>query len=318
MDGRDPAREKKLTKMSTQAKLGQTFGAIGREYLEKRQKEGLAEATLKKKVWLFEQFEATLGNVPITSISSQEVFTLLDKVQQDRRETARRMRSLAGEVFNYAIATGRAVSNPTEALKRALLAPKVRHMPALVEVDDLKALLKAIDQSTGYPSTIGALRISPHLFQRPGEIRKMKWADLNFEDACWNIPASDMKKRRPHAVPLSRQAIGIIRDMELVRNGPFVFPAFHSAKSPISENTVNGALKRLGFKGLMTPHGFRSAASSLLNESGKWNPDAIERAMSRQVGSATAAIYNRSTYWSERVQMMQWWSDFLDELLKGP
>ena len=142
----------------------------------------------------------------------------------------------------------------------------------------------------------------------------MKWTDLDLDQGRWSVPAEDMKKRRPHEVPLSRQAIAIIREMELVRNGVYVFPAFHTGTRPISENTVNGALKRMGYKDVMTPHGFRATASSLLNESGKWNPDAIEKAMSRIVGSGVRAIYNRSTYWAERVEMMQWWSDRLDEL----
>lgn len=124
----------------------------------------------------------------------------------------------------------------------------------------------------------------------------------------------DMKMRKRHEVPLSRQALGIIHEMASLRNGPYVFPAFHRADRPISENTVNGALRRIGYEGKMTAHGFRSMASTLLNESSKWNPDAIEAALSHRVGTTTRAIYNRGTYWKERVDMMQWWSDWLDEL----
>ncbi|GGC11038.1 hypothetical protein GCM10011494_32220 [Novosphingobium endophyticum] len=233
------------------------------------------------------------------------------------RETTKRLRSVAGQVFNYAIATGRATNNPTVALQRALLAPEVNHMAAIINVDELRKLLQAIDNCTGYPSTLAALRITPHLFQRPGEIRKMKWENLDLDGARWSPPIADMKKRRPHDVPLSRQALAIIREMAELRNGPYVFPAFHTGSKPISENTVNGALRRLGYAGKQSAHGFRSTASSLLNESGKWNPDAIERAMSRQVGNATSAIYNRTAYWDERVEMMQWWSDWLDELKAG-
>lgn len=231
-DGRDPAREKKLAKQATKAPPGQTFGVIGREFLDKRRKEGLAETTLKKKEWLLNILQPELGSRSINEISSQDMFAILDKVQQDRRETARRLRSLASEVFNFATATGRGSTNPTEPLKRALMSPKVRHMPAIIEVEALKKLMIAIDGTTGYPSTIGALRISPHLFQRPGEIRKMKWANLDLGEGRWSVPVEDMKKRRPHEVPLSRQAIAIIREMELVRNGIYVFPAFHTGQRP--------------------------------------------------------------------------------------
>lgn len=313
--GRDPAREKKSAKLAIKTERGQTFAAVAREFLDKRAREGLADTTLGKKEWLLTLVKPVIGSAPIAEITAQEMFHVLDQIQQSgRRETAKRVRSFAGEVFNFAIATGRASNNPTLALQRALLAPQVVHMPAITEIPKLKGLLQAIDGATGYPSTLAALRITPHLFQRPGEIRKMKWENLDLAGARWSPPIADMKKRRPHDVPLSRQALAIIREMEAARRGPYVFPAFHDDKKPISENTVNGVLRRLGYAGVMTAHGFRSTASSLLNESGKWNPDAIERAMSRQVGNAVSSIYNRSAYWDERVEMMQWWSDYLDEL----
>lgn len=318
-DGRNPAREKKTSKLAVKAQLGQTFGAIAREVLNKCEADGSAKATLSKKEWLIRILDPMIGGAPIAEISGQEMFSALDAIQRSgRRETARRARSVAGEVFEYAIATGRASTNPVLLMRRALRVPQVKHMPAITDLGQLKGLLKAIDGATGYPSTLAALRITPHLFQRPGEIRKMKWENVDLEAARWSPPISDMKKRRPHDVPLSRQAVTIIREMERLRNGPFVFPAFHSPVKPISENTVNNALRRLGYSGVMTAHGFRSTASSLLNESGKWNPDAIERAMSRQVGTTVSSIYNRSSYWDERVQMMQWWSDFLDDLKQQP
>lgn len=314
-ENRNPARERKLAKLVTRAGLGQTFAAVAEEFVNKREQEGIAKITADKKRHMLAHLKPQLGNVTIGEIETVELFAILDRMQKSgRRETARRMLSFAAEVFTYAIATGRAKANPAQLLRGSLMAPIVKHQPAVVDIDQVKRLLVAIDQSTGYPSTVGALRISPHLFQRPGEIRQMKWDELDLEAGRWTIPDETMKKRREHAVPLSRQVIEIIREMEVTRNGPYVFPAFHSFRRPISENTVNGALKRLGYEGKHTPHGFRSTASTLLNESGLWTYDAIERACSRQVGSAVSAIYNRGLYWDERVAMMQWWSDKLDEL----
>ena len=143
----------------------------------------------------------------------------------------------------------------------------------------------------------------------------MRWDDLDLNAARWTIPAIKMKMRRPHEVPLSHQAIEIIRLMTKAADGSeFVFPAYHNPNIPISENAINQALRRMGYGGVMTAHGFRSTASSLLNESNLWNPDAIERALAHQDGNAVRAVYNRSAYWKDRVEMMQWWSDHLDSL----
>ena len=313
--GRDPAREKKLAKLEAKTARDQTFEAIGREYIDKREKDGQAPATIKKAKWYLKQFRPFVGQVPLSAISSAELYAALNVIQQSgRRETAKKMRGFAAAVFGFGIATGRAASNPAVGLGRALLVPEVRNQPAVTTKSELGELLVAIDKCTGYPSTLAVLRISPHLFQRPGEIRKMKWTDLDLEQARWTVDVEDTKMRREHAVPLSRQALAIIRDMVAIRRGPYVFPAFHDPSKPVSENTANGALKRMGYGGRMVPHGFRSAASTLLNESGRWSRDAIERASSRKVGAGVASIYNRGTYWDERVEMMQWWSDFLDDL----
>jgi len=143
----------------------------------------------------------------------------------------------------------------------------------------------------------------------------MTWDELDLEEARWTIPAAKMKMRRPHEVPLSRQVVEILRLMMGVDRGTgFVFPAYHNPRIPLSENAINQALRRMGYGGVTTAHGFRSTASSLLNESGLWNPDAIERSLAHQDGNAVRAVYNRSAYWKDRVEMMQWWSDHLDTL----
>ena len=184
----------------------------------------------------------------------------------------------------------------------------------MVNREELGPLLLAIEGYEGFASTNAALRLSPHLFQRPGELRTMKWANVDLDRSRWIIPAANTKMRREHEVPLSRQAIEIIRSMsDTAAYSEFVFPSYNP-KKPLSENAVNGALRRLGYSGTMTAHGFRSTASSLLNVSGRWNPDAIERALAHQDANAVRAVYNRTAYWAERVEMMQWWSDELDAL----
>ena len=314
--GRDPSLERQTQRLLAKTAATNTFGAIGREFLEKRAADGIADATRSKAEWLFSQLELDLGRLPVSEITAPVLLGVLQTVvASGRPETARRMRSLAGRIMRHAIVTGRATYNPAQDLQRALVVPKVRHHPAIIDPAELGALLRAIETYAGFPSTIGALRLSPHLFQRPGEIRSMCWRELDWDRARWVIPAEKTKMRRAHDVPLSRQAIEIIRSMEAASaHSEYVFPAFHSSKTPISENTVNQALRRLGYKGAMTAHGFRSTASSLLNESELWSPDAIEHALAHQDQNAVRAIYNRSSYWKTRVAMMQWWSDHLDTL----
>lgn len=318
--GQDPARLRKSAKLTAKISADHTFGAIGREYIEKRVREGIAEATRSKAEWMLSKLEPGLGNVPIAEILPQELLAVLVGVQDDGNlETARRLRSFASRIFRFAGATCRATSNPADMLKGALVAPQVRHHPSIIEVSALGKLLRDIEDHGCYPSTKGALRLSPHLFQRPGEIRMMKWADIDFEAGRWTIPAGEAKTRRRHEVPLTRQSQEIIRSMEKISgHSEFVFPAFHTPLRPLSENSVNGALRRMGYAGVMTAHGFRSTASTLLNECRKWNPDAIERALSHEIGSAVRSAYNHSSYWEERAEMMAWWSDELDRIKSGP
>ncbi|MBO9518482.1 MAG: tyrosine-type recombinase/integrase [Porphyrobacter sp.] len=322
-DGRDPSRVKQENKLKSRLANANTFGAIAREFIAKRVNDGddsICETTQLKTEWLLSLVEPALGKLPVSEITAPMLLSVLMDIQgTGRRETARRLRSFVGRVLNYAIATGRRTdANPAPALRGALSTPTVRNHPAIVNRQALGSLLKAMEGYGGFASTAGALRISAHLFQRPGEIRTMKWADLDLESARWIIPASDTKMRREHVVPLSRQAIEIIRSMaDIAGNSEFVFPS-HNPKKPLSENAVNGALRRLGYAGVMTAHGFRSTACSLLNECGKWNPDAIERALAHQDGNAVRAVYNRTAYLPERVEMMQWWSDELESLKAAP
>ncbi|MEP2990611.1 MAG: integrase arm-type DNA-binding domain-containing protein [Parasphingorhabdus sp.] len=315
--GIDPAAQKREKKLQARIGSQNSFRVIGEDYLEKISKEGLSEATISKSKWLFGKLVSSLGSRPIKEIDPPELLSVLKKEEQKgNRETARRMRSFSGRVFRYAIATGRADADPTFALRGALLTPQVKHLAAITDSKRFAELLRAIDGYTGHPATTMALRLTPHIFQRPGEIRKMQWTEIDFEKAVWTIDVGKMKNRKHHAIPLSRQSLALIEEMrEFSSHSSYVFPALGKPKNPMSNNAVVGALRRLGFSGdEMTAHGFRTTASTLLNESGKWNPDAIERALSHADKNQVRAIYNRSAYWNERVKMAQWWSDYLEVL----
>ena len=318
--GVDPGQKKKDDKQNQAVQAANTFQAVGEEYIAKRAREGLAEVTLSKARWLLKLLAAKIGTRPIAQITAPELLTALRRVEgQDKLETARRMRSFAGRVFRYGLATGRCERNVAADLQGALTTPTVTHRAAILKPAAVGALLRAIEGYTGQPYTALALRLAPHVFVRPGELRHAEWQEIDFDKAVWTIPGSKMKMGKDHQVPLSCQAVAILQEARKFSVGEgYIFPSLSSAKRPISENTLNGALRRLGYAGnQMTAHGFRAIASTLLNESGKWNPDAIERALAHGQDNGVRAAYHRGAYWDERVRMAQWWSDHLDALRVG-
>ena len=192
---------------------------------------------------------------------------------------------------------------------------KKRQAQARADAPKFGALLRAIDAFDGQPSTRIALQLLALLFPRPGELRLAEWTEFDLERAAWSIPASRMKMRRPHQMPLSRQAVALLGALRSISRGNFLFAGVRSPSRPISDGTLNAALRRLGYaKDEATSHGFRATASSLLNESGKWHPDAIERQLAHIEGNSVRAAYARGEHWDERVSMMQWWAGYLDEL----
>ena len=317
-DGIDPMRERKREK--AQIKLGaeNTFESVAKSYIEhKMVGEARAEGTLKKARWFLELLKPAIGNQPLNDVDPQMILAALRKLElKGNLETAKKCRSFASRVFRYGAAHGHCTSDPTSILRGALITPKARHYAAILEPEKLGELLRAIDGYEGYPVTKLALQITPHIFVRPGELRHGEWNEIDLDKATWTIPAEKMKARRPHVVPLSRQVLELFRQLQALSAGKgYIFPAFHTRRRPMSENTVNAAFRRMGFaKDEVTAHGLRSTASTLLNESGKWHPDAIERALAHGDSNAIRGIYNRGTYWDERVRMAQWWSDYLDEL----
>jgi len=317
--GGDPGVEKKKASVVATLSAEVTFSAVANELIEKRETEGLKNITTIKAKWLLSLLEREIGTRPLADIEAFELLDILKKIEvSGRKETARRCLSFAGRVFRYGVATTRCKRDVAADLRGALIAPKVKHHAALIDPAAVGALLRAIDAFDGHPTTIWALQIAPHVFVRPGELRKAEWSEIDLEAAVWRIPAARTKMKKEHVVPLSEQVIAILRDVKsLTGAGRFVFPSIRTTKRPMSGNTLNAALRRMGYTtDEMTSHGFRTTASTLLNESGKWNSDAIERALAH--GSANVrGIYNRGPYWPERVQMAKWWSNYLD-ILRQP
>lgn len=318
--GQDPSQARKLAKAAKVAASANTFDAIGVEFLDKKRREAKADRTLGKLEWLLSLASPGIGARPITEITAPEILAVLRTVEsRGKRESARRLRATIGAVFRYAVATGRAHADPTSALKGALASPIVQHRAAIIEPKAFGGLLRAIEGYEGAPETRAALELLALTFVRPGELRAAEWADFDLEAAIWAIPAERMKMRRPHRVPLASKALAVLRDLQTITGtGKLLFPSIRSASYCMSENTINAALRRLGFtKDEMTGHGFRSAASSMLNESGLWSADAIERQLAHVDGDSVRRAYARADYWEERGRMMAWWAVKCDEMRKG-
>lgn len=318
--GKDPAREKQRDKVRSKIEAENTFAAITAEFCEKRKRDGQrawAPATAKRCEYLLSILCGSIGTMPIAEIEPADVLVALRRIEgKGKLESARRTLQLAGSVFRYAVATARLKSDPTRDLKGALTSPTVTHYGAVIDPAGVGELLRSIDGYEGQPITKLAMQLAPHVFVRPGELRHAEWSEIDLEGALWTIPASKTKMRKEHLVPLSRQAIAILKGVQpLTGKGGYVFPSVRTHRRPMSDNTINAGLRRLGYAtDEMTAHGFRAMASTLLNESGKWNPDAIERALAHGDTDKVRAAYHRGAHWKERVAMAQWWSDYLDEL----
>jgi integrase len=232
---------------------------------------------------------------------------------------ARRLRAIIGQAFRFAVATARATTDPTSALRGALTAPVIQHRAAIIQPVPFGALLRAID---GYDGTLvvrSALQLLALTFTMPAELRLAEWKEFDSDAGVWTILAYRMKMRRPHRVPLAPQVIAVLEELRtLTGQYELLFPGVRSPSRPLSENTLNAALRRLGYaKDDMSSHSFRAVASSLLNECGKWNADAIEAQLAHVESNAVRKAYAHAEYWAERVAMMAYWADWLDELRRG-
>jgi integrase len=321
--GKDPSAEKKREKVRSRLEAANTFNAIAAEYAEKRKRDGekkWAPATASRSEYLLSLLKGSVGPMAIADIEPADLLDAVRKIERKGNlESARRTLQLAGMVFRYAVATARLRSDPTRDLRGALTTPTVTHYGAITEASRVGELLRAIDGYEGMGIAKVAMQIAPHVFVRPGELRHAEWSEINLDEALWTIPAEKTKMRKPHHVPLSKQAVDLFKEVQSV-TGPngYVFPSVRTRARPMSENTINAGLRRLGYtKDEMTAHGFRAMASTLLNESGKWSPDAIERALAHGDSDKVRAAYHRGAHWKERVEMAQWWSNYLDQLRTG-
>ncbi|WP_028081319.1 tyrosine-type recombinase/integrase [Solimonas soli] len=316
--GIDPSAERREARAAVAAATINTFEAVAREWLAKQRH--LARATHDKARIMLEQMAFPwIGGRPIGEITAPELLAVVRRVEERGRiETAQRLKQRCGQIFRYAIATGRAERDPSADLRGALATAKVRHRAAITEPDRFAKLLRDLDGYSGSFVVACALRLAPLLFVRPGELRHAEWSEIDLSAAEWRIPASKMKMRTEHVVPLSEQAVAILRELQpltghgldLRPDAPrYVFPSSRSRLRPMSENTVNAALRGLGYsKEQATGHGFRATASTLLHELG-WRSDVIERQLAHQERNAIKRAYDRSQHLPERRKLMQFWAD---------
>ena len=315
--GKNPAQQARAEKLlRTSAVDKGSFGAIAGEWLDKREKEGLSTGSVRRERRLLEQDLAVISKIPIQEVSAPMLLAELRKLEgRGAVESAHRARSMAARVFRYAIATGRAQANPAEHLVGALQRHQTTHLASITEPEQIGPLLRAMHAYQGSPATRAALKLAPLTFVRPGELRKAKWDDIDLEKAEWRFVTS--KTSTPHVVPLAKQAVEILEELKLFspRRSEYVFPGNRSVHQPMSENTVNAALRYLGFDGkTITGHGFRAMARTVLDEVLGFRPDYIEHQLAHAVRDPLGRAYNRTSHLPERRRMMQAWADYLDGL----
>ena len=312
-DNIDPSEAKKEEKRLSVLQAANTFEAIANEWLNKQ--DHLAQATHKKSTWLLSFAINHFGRKNITDISSLDVLAVCRIFEdQNKRETAKRIKVKCGQVFRYAIATGRATYEPTQALKGALQPVITNHQAAITDPSQVARLMQDIHGYEGHYITIFALKLAPLVFVRPSELRTAKWTDIDLNAKEWRYHVH--KTKTEHIVPLSSQAVKLLTDLKSISsNSPYVFPSIRTNQRPMSENTINAALRRLGYTSeQMCGHGFRAMARTILDEVLDYPIEVIEMQLAHAVKDANGRAYNRTKYIKQRHDMMQHWSDYLDDL----
>jgi integrase len=311
-----------LRKAQKQAKVEdtETVEVIAREWHEKNKSKWTEGHALKILRSLDLDVFPWIGTRPIKDIRAPELLTVLRRVEsRGVLEGAHRIRGLCSMIFRYAVSTGRAERNPAQDLIGSLSSAKEKHLAAITEPKKVAELLRAIDNYSGSYVVKLALQLSPLVFTRPGELRHMEWAEVDFDEALWSIPAEKMKMREPHLVPLSHQAIKILEDLKKLTGGSkYAFPSGRTFDRPMSNNAILAALRRMGYtKDEMTPHGFRAMARTILDEVLQVRPDFIEAQLAHRVLDPLGRSYNRTTHLNERRKMMETWASYLDGLKAG-
>lgn len=314
-NGMDPVAHKRAEKAARAAET-ETLKKVAGDWLDAQQwasnYRSKVEGRLKRHVY------PQLGKRPIGEVAAPELLDALRRIEKAGTiETAYRCKQHVSRIYRFAIASGLANHNPAAGLEDALSAkPRAKHFAAITDPGQLGGLMRAIDGFDGTPQVRAALRIAPYLLTRPGELRRMEWAELDLDGALWSIPAEKMKMDRDHLVPLPNQAVSILREMEPWSGGErYVFPGGRSVERPMSENALTAALRRIGYTGDdVTIHGLRATARTLLDEALQFRPDYIEHQLAHAVRDANGRAYNRTTFFNERRDMLQTWADYLDGL----
>lgn len=315
----DPGQNRKIQKLMRTQQQDDSFLAIATEWFHTKMSE--RSQSHRDRTWraLERDMFPLIGTRPIAQVTASELLMVLRKIEaRGAIESAHRAKQTAGQIFRYAVSTGRAERDPSGDLKGALKIPEKNHLAAITDPVEVGKLLMAINGFAGTPIVKTALLLSPLLFARPGELRHMEWAEINWQESRWELPASKMKMKQPHVVPLSRQAIALLQDIQpLTGQGRYVFPSARGKSRPLSENGVRTALRTLGYDNdTMTPHGFRAMARTILDEVLQYRIDWIEHQLAHAVKDANGRAYNRTAHLTGRREMMQAWADYLDNLKK--
>jgi integrase len=318
-DGIDPSEHKKIVKRTKFESAANSFQLVAQEWFLKNRTNWVDSHSEKIIRRLERDIFPWIGNKPIAELTALDILSVLRRIEKRKAvETAHRALQNCGQILRYAVVTGRAERDVSADLRGALPPSVPKHHASITDPKQIGELLRAMRDYKGSFVTACALRLAPLVFTRPGELRHAEWSEFNFDTAEWRIPGDKMKMGITHIIPLSTQAIALLREIQpLTGNARFVFPSNRTSERPMSENTVLAALRRLGYaKEEMTGHGFRSMASTLLNENG-WDGDAIERQLAHSESNSVRAAYNYAEFMPERRKMMQWWADYLDSLAAG-
>lgn len=312
----DPSENRKQTKANNKLNIENSFELVAREWWQSHMK-SKADSHKEKVIRRFELYLFPwIGKKPISSITAPQMLETLRRIEkQNKLETAHRTLQTAGQVFRYAVQTGRAIRDITADLKGALPATTVKHMAAFTEPKDVAELLRALDAFNGTLTVQCAIKLAPLVFVRPSELRMAKWSDIDLEVGTWQYRVS--KTKTDHIVPLSTQALTILHEIHPVSgHGEYVFQGGHSPLKPMSESAVNAALKRMGYDTQkdITGHGFRAMARTILHERLNIDPAIIEHQLAHKVPDSLGSAYNRTKFIEQRKIMMQSWADYLDEL----
>ena len=315
----DPSRAKREEKLNRAAAAAQTLEVVARQWLAKTAADRAANTQHKVTVALENNIFPYLGKSPISTISPLDVLAAVQKMEaRGAIDTAHRVKQICGQVFRYAVAAGLVERDVTADLKGALSAVPRSHFAAITEPKQAGALMRAIFDYNGFPAAVAALKLAPLVFVRPGELRTAEWSEIDLDAAEWRLPASKMKMKVEHLVPLSVQAVEILRALQpITGEGKYVFPSLRS-KACMSENTINAALRGMGYgKEVMTGHGFRAMARTIMDEVLGERVDLIEHQLAHAVKDPNGRAYNRTAHLPARRAMMQRWADYLDSLRNG-